>query len=50
MADENARDTGHDLWRWLVLAALLVACLVGYFLYASKVPPAIRPAQNAEAP
>jgi uncharacterized BrkB/YihY/UPF0761 family membrane protein len=50
MSDENARDTGRDLWRWLILAALLFACLTAYFLYAPRVPPVVHPAQNAETP
>jgi hypothetical protein len=49
MADENARDAGRDLWRWLILAALLLACLVAYFLYAPRVPPAIQPARSVES-
>lgn len=50
MTDENARDNAREVWRWLVLAALLFACLAAYFLYAPSVPPAIHPAENAVAP
>ena len=50
MADEIARDAGREIWRWVILAALLVACLTSYFLFASRVPPVITPAQSAETP
>jgi uncharacterized BrkB/YihY/UPF0761 family membrane protein len=50
MADEKARDVGRDLWRWLILAALLVAGLTAYFLYAPRVPPVVHPAQSEGAP
>jgi hypothetical protein len=48
MTDENARASAGEVWRWLVLTALLLACLAGYFLYAPRVPPVIHPAKSAE--
>lgn len=43
MHEDNVRLTGAEMARWVVMAALLVACLVAYFVYAPRVPPAIRP-------
>jgi hypothetical protein len=50
MSDENPRDAWRDLWRWLILAALLLASVTAYFLYARRVPPAIQPARSVEIP
>jgi hypothetical protein len=38
------------MWRWVILAALLLACLAAYFLYAPRVPPVLHPAENTETP
>jgi hypothetical protein len=43
MNEDNVRLTGGELTRWLVLGLLLVACLAAYFIYAPRVPPAVRP-------
>lgn len=43
MSEDNVRMTGGEITRWLVLAVLLVASLAAYFIYAPRVPPAIRP-------
>jgi hypothetical protein len=50
MAEENVRASRRELGRWIVLAALLVACLVAYFVYAPRVPPALRPILHTEEP
>lgn len=50
MAEETVRASGGELGRWLVLTVLLVACLVAYFVYAPRVPPAIRPLMQSESP
>jgi len=44
MSEDNVRLTRGEITRWVVLAILLVASLVAYFIYAPRVPPAIRPA------
>lgn len=49
MADENPRDVAQEVWRWMVLMALLIACLTAYFRYAPKVPPVIEPIRSAES-
>jgi hypothetical protein len=49
MSDENVRLTGGEILRWIILAALLVACLAAYFVYAPRVPPAIRPAAEVDS-
>jgi uncharacterized BrkB/YihY/UPF0761 family membrane protein len=46
MADENPHESVHGLWRWVVLAALLLASLAAYYIYAPRVPPVISPAQE----
>jgi hypothetical protein len=43
MNEDNVRLTGGELTRWVILAALLVASLAAYFIYAPRVAPAIRP-------
>ena len=43
MNEDNVRMSGGEIARWAVLAVLLVACLAIYFVYAPRVPPAIRP-------
>jgi len=43
MNEDNVRLTGGEITRWVILAILLVASLVAYFVYAPRVPPAIRP-------
>jgi hypothetical protein len=46
MADENPHDSMRGFWRWIVLAALLLASLGAYYIYAPRVPPVIFPAQE----
>jgi hypothetical protein len=43
MSEENAGSRGPDALRWLVVAALLVACIVAYFVYAPEVRPPLAP-------
>jgi len=43
MTEDNVRLTGREIIRWVILGILVVACLVAYFVYAPRVPPAIRP-------
>ncbi len=50
MAEETVRASGREFGRWVVLLVLLVACLVAYFVYNPRVPPAIRPVLESEAP
>jgi len=50
MAEENVRASGRELGRWIILAVLLGACLIAYFVYAPRVPPAIRPILHTEEP
>lgn len=49
MQEENVRLTGGEIVRWLILAALLVACVVGYFALSPRVPPVVRATAPAEA-
>jgi len=44
MNEENARITGAEAGRWLVLGLLLAACIALYFVFAPTVAPVIRPA------
>ena len=44
MNEDNVRLTSGELTRWVVLAILLLASLAAYFIYAPRVPPAVRPA------
>ncbi len=44
MPAENEPTIRSDLGWWVVLAILLTACLVAYFLYSPRVAPVIRPA------
>jgi hypothetical protein len=50
MSEENVRLTGREMTRWLILAALLIGCLAAYFVYASRVPPAIGTSPPSESP
>jgi hypothetical protein len=50
MAEETVRATGREFGRWIVLLALLVVCLVAYFVYSPRVPTAVRPTLESEAP
>ncbi|HXI20143.1 MAG TPA: hypothetical protein VNH46_03620 [Gemmatimonadales bacterium] len=50
MTDQNEDAGWADMWRWLGFAVLLLAGLAAYFLYAPRVPPAIRPPVTAESP
>jgi hypothetical protein len=47
MNEDNVRLTGGELARWTILAILLIASLVAYFVYAPRVPPAIQPPASA---
>ncbi|HEY7682791.1 MAG TPA: hypothetical protein VH879_09125 [Gemmatimonadales bacterium] len=50
MSDENPRMSGKEIGRWVILAALIVACLAAYFLYSPRVPTVIRPAPAPALP
>ncbi len=50
MADENVRMTAGDFSRWLLFAALLVGCVVAFFLLQGRVAPAIHPSLPAGTP
>lgn len=50
MSEDNAPMRGTDLGGWTILAALLLAGLVVYFLYSPRVSPAIRPPAAQEVP
>jgi hypothetical protein len=50
MAEETVRAGRAEYGRWLVFLALLAACLVAYFVFAPRVPPAVRPQLQSEAP
>ncbi len=43
MPQEIAGVRRRDLLRWAVIAALLVSCLVAYFVYAPEVNPPLAP-------
>jgi hypothetical protein len=50
MAEETVRATGREFGHWIVLLVLLAGCLVAYFVYSPRVPPAVRPTLQSEAP
>lgn len=41
MSDDNVRMSRAELVRWSVLAVLLAAALISYFVFSRQVPPAI---------
>jgi hypothetical protein len=43
MSEENARMTGAEVGRWLVLGLLLGACIVLYFQYGPTTPTVLHP-------
>lgn len=49
MNEDNVRLTGGEITRWVLLGLLVVAGLVAYFAYSSRVPPAIRPTASTTA-
>lgn len=49
MSEDNVRLTGGEIGRWVLLGLLLVLGLVAYFVYAPRVPPAIRPTASTTA-
>jgi len=50
MADENVRMTPGDFARWLLFVALLLGCVVAFFLLQARVAPAIHTAPTTVSP